>query len=210
MRTFLSTPNSAEPLCAVSLAVFGVASWQAFLSDSPLAREALERGLVGDEKMQSVFGAVRLLGGTVEFAYIAQIAIALMAGGVLIYLCRVVPTRDKLGAAIVVATLLATPFLLPYDLVLLSIPLVWIMKESRQQKLFTVGEICADGSFCIAAIVCDNRIIPPFPGGSVSHRVALLCDRAAAFGILSKTNQHYRYISDCMKARLNTLPIVGL
>ena len=116
--TTVAAACTAIGLCAVSLAVFGVASWQAFLSDLPLAREALERGLVGDEKMQSVFGAVRRFGGTVESAYIAQIAIALMAGGVLIYLCRVVPTRDKLGAAIVVATLLATPFLLPYDLVL--------------------------------------------------------------------------------------------
>ena len=43
--------------------IWGEPVWRGFLDASPLARAALERHLVGDEKMQSVFAAVRLLHG---------------------------------------------------------------------------------------------------------------------------------------------------
>jgi succinate dehydrogenase hydrophobic anchor subunit len=92
----------------------------------------MEQGWVGNEKMQSIFGAVRLLGGSISVAYIAQTATAVIVASLLIYLCAVVPMWDGVGAAIATASLLATPFLLPYDLTILAVPLVFIIKASHK------------------------------------------------------------------------------
>lgn len=125
---------TAIALCAASLAVLGPATWQAFLADTPLARAALEQNLVGNEKMQSVFAAVRLLGGSMDLAYGLHMVVALTIVSLLTYLCRTVPMRDGGGAALATATLLASPFLLGYDLVLLAIPLVWILREANRTQ----------------------------------------------------------------------------
>ena len=70
--TFAAAAVSAAALCAASYAIWGEPVWRGFLDASPLARAALERHLVGDEKMQSVFAAVRLLHGPLALAYAAQ------------------------------------------------------------------------------------------------------------------------------------------
>jgi alpha-1,2-mannosyltransferase len=119
---------SSMALAAISAAVFGVGTWRAFLATTALAREALEQGLMGFEKLQSVFGAVRLLGGGVGLAYALQ---AVMATGVLICLIRLAmrrPPGDALVAALAVAAPLITPFVLDYDLLVLAAPLAWIMR----------------------------------------------------------------------------------
>jgi hypothetical protein len=98
-----------------------------------LARAALERHLVGDEKMQSVFAAVRLLRGPLTLAYAAQGLTTLAAAAALFWLQR----RDFRGPgeapALVAATLLASPFLLDYDLTLLAFPLVYLTREGLER-----------------------------------------------------------------------------
>ena len=55
---------TAAAFSAASLAAFGAPTWQGFFADAAFARSALENNLVGDEKMQSVFAAVRLMHGS--------------------------------------------------------------------------------------------------------------------------------------------------
>ena len=105
-------------------------TWRAFLEASPKARLALEQNMVGNEKMQSVFAAVRLLHGGLTLAYAAQIVAALGVCAALVGLQRRSFRSDAEGPAMVAAALLASPFLLDYDLVLLAVPLAWIARES--------------------------------------------------------------------------------
>lgn len=128
-RTIAGAASSVVGLAAVSVAVFGTATWRAFLAASPLARATLEQGLVGDAKMQSVFAAVRLLHGGVGLAYAAQTAVAIAVAAVLAVLSRKAPRAAAAGPALVAASLLASPFLLDYDLILLVIPLAWLAAE---------------------------------------------------------------------------------
>ena len=86
--TFAAAAVSAAALCAASYLIWGEPVWRGFLDASPLARAALERHLVGDEKMQSVFAAVRLLRGPLALAYAAQAATALAAAAALFWLQR--------------------------------------------------------------------------------------------------------------------------
>jgi hypothetical protein len=131
--TFAAAAVAAAALCAASYAIWGEPVWRGFVDASPLARAALERHLVGDEKMQSVFAAVRLLHGPLALAYGAQGATALAAAAALIGLQR----RDLRGqseaAALVAATLLASPFLLDYDLTLLAFPLAYLAREGMER-----------------------------------------------------------------------------
>jgi hypothetical protein len=131
--TFAAAAVTAAALCAASYAIWGEPVWRGFLDASPLARAALERHLVGDEKMQSVFAAVRLLHGPLALAYGAQGLTALAAAAALLWLQR----RDFRGPseapALIAATLLASPFLLDYDLTLLAFPLAYLARRGPER-----------------------------------------------------------------------------
>jgi len=131
--TLVAAALSAATLCAASYLIWGEPVWRGFLDAAPMARAALERHLVGDEKMQSVFAAVRLLHGPLALAYVAQGLTALAAAAALFWLQR----RDYRGPseapALVAATLLASPFLLDYDLTLLALPLVFLARQGLER-----------------------------------------------------------------------------
>jgi hypothetical protein len=120
---------SALGLIAASVLVLGVDAWRGFIAVSPLARATLEQDLVGPAKMVSVFAAVRLWHGDVALAYAAQGAVALAAalGVVLVFRRRADPVAAT--AALIAATLLASPFLLDYDLMLGAVPMAWLFSQ---------------------------------------------------------------------------------
>jgi hypothetical protein len=131
-RALAGMAASVAALVAASLALFGWATWSAYLRSLPLARATLELGLVGDAKIQSVFAAVRLLGAGVATSYAVQ---GLVAAAVLVLLVRQArgrPIDAGLGAMAAAAAPLMTPFLLGYDLVLLAVPMVWLLHRARQ------------------------------------------------------------------------------
>jgi hypothetical protein len=128
-RTILGAAGSAAVLILLSIWAFGLATWRAFLGVSPMARAALERNLVGDAKMQSVFAAVRLLHGSLGLAYAAQGAMALGVCAALVLSHRKAFRSPAEGPAMVAAALLISPFLLDYDLILLAIPLAWLTAQ---------------------------------------------------------------------------------
>jgi hypothetical protein len=135
-RAFVSATGTAFALLSFSWLVLGHETWLRFLEIAPAARVAMEQNLVGYEKMQSLFAGLRLLGAPLALAYSAQILAAIVAAGLLVMLCRREPPRSQTGcgdqgAALVLATLLASPFLLDYDLMLLAIPLAWLFMEGR-------------------------------------------------------------------------------
>jgi len=130
---------AAMALLAASWLVWGGAIWRAFLAAAPLARASLERNFVGDEKMQSVFAAVRLLHGGLPLAYALQALTALAAAAALVWLDTRRFRSAAEGPAMVAATLLASPFLLDYDLTLLAIPLAWLAREGLSAG-FAPGE----------------------------------------------------------------------
>ncbi len=125
-RCLLWCAAMAGLLCAAATLAFGAQAWQGFLADAPVARQAMEEGWVGFGKMASPFAAARLLGLGRPAAWLAQAGVAL---AVLAALCRLAARRPGAGAegaALATAACLATPFLLDYDLLLLSVPLAWV------------------------------------------------------------------------------------
>jgi alpha-1,2-mannosyltransferase len=118
--------GSAALLVAASFALFGTQTFVAFLAATDLARRALEDGLVDWDKMESLFAGVRLLGGSLIIAYAAQALLALAAAAAVIVAWRGRASTAAKGAVLAIASLLFSPFLLEYDLVLLAIPIAWL------------------------------------------------------------------------------------
>ena len=105
---------------AVTLA-FGVDVWSAFLATGKFTRTVvLEQGGTGWYKIQSVFSWVRMWGGGIAFAYAAQGAVMLAVAAALIWLWRSPAAFPLKAAGLLIGSLLATPYSLDYDLMLLA------------------------------------------------------------------------------------------
>jgi len=124
-RAFAAAAVTACALALVSLAAFGLDAWKAFIASAPAAKAVLDDKMMDVEKLQSVFGAVRLLGGGADLAYFAQGAVALGVIGLLLYLARRELSGEAIGALVATAAALTSPYFLDYDLALLAIPLAW-------------------------------------------------------------------------------------
>ena len=131
-RTILAAAGAVGGLALLSTLLLGPDIWRAFLTTAPLARLALEANLVGYAKMPSTFAAVRLIGAGVGVAYLIQAAVALGACAALLVHQKRSWRAPAEGPAMVAAALLASPFLLDYDLVLLAIPLAWLFDQALQ------------------------------------------------------------------------------
>ena len=108
-------------LVGLTLAIWDAEVWAAFLRSVPLTQAAvLDGGGPGFAKFQSAFAACRGWGASVPFAYAAQGAAALAAAGCCVLVWRSGADGRLKGAVLLVGTLLASPYVLDYDGVVLA------------------------------------------------------------------------------------------
>ncbi len=122
--------------------MFGAEAWHAFFGSFELTRTyVLEQGPTGWQKLQSAFAAMRMLGASIETAYAVQAVISLgVAAAVLLIWHRPVALPLK-GAALATGTLLVTPYVLDYDLMLLALPLAWLTVEGLRAQFLNWEKI---------------------------------------------------------------------
>ncbi len=126
-RAILAAALTLIATVAISLLLFGSQSWRAFFGSAGMARRLfLEQGDVGWEKFQSFFAGLRLLGAGIGFAYGVQALVLAATSAAVIWAWRRPVDPSLKYAVLVVASLLATPFVLDYDLVLLALPIAWL------------------------------------------------------------------------------------
>jgi len=102
-------------------ALFGPDIWTAFAASTELSRKLLlQDGDVGFEKLQSVFAAVRMWGGGISLAYAIQGLISVIVIGSVAWAWRRPCGRDVRAAMLCAATVLASPHVLDYDLMILG------------------------------------------------------------------------------------------
>ena len=115
--------------CAATLVLFGPQVWLAFADSTTFTRiVVLEAGDTGWAKIQSLFSAVRMWGGSVETAYAAQAALALAVAASLVWLWRAPAAKELKAAALPCACLLTTPYVLDYDLVVLAVSVAFFAR----------------------------------------------------------------------------------
>ncbi len=125
---------TAAAMIALSLAVFGVESWAAFIHWMPTTSQAvLGDGLAEFGRLQSVFGFVRAQGGSETLAWAAQGSVALALAITIFAVWRSRADQALKAALLAAAALVATPYLYMYDLVVLAVPAAYLVRLGLQR-----------------------------------------------------------------------------
>lgn len=120
-RTFAAATITVALLALAVTLAFGTEVWTAFLASTHFTRTVvLEQGDTGWHKIQSVFSIVRMWGGGVPLAYALQTTVTLFVAATLVWLWRSRAAFALKAAALAIGTILATPYSLDYDLMLLA------------------------------------------------------------------------------------------
>jgi hypothetical protein len=133
-------------LLAISFVTLGGGVWHAFADSMNFMQTVvLEPGGIGWEKIQSVFSAARMWGASVHTAYAVQIALALMLAASLAWLWQSDAASELKAAGLATASLLATPYVLDYDLVVLSVAIAFFVKHglSRGFRNYEISLLAA-------------------------------------------------------------------
>jgi hypothetical protein len=120
-RAFLAAAATVVVVCGLSWLAFGAATWTAFRDSLEFTRSVvLEQGATGFHKIQSPFAALRLWGAPIPLAYAVQAAATLIAAVLAIRLWRTKAAFALQAVALLTGALIATPYLLDYDLVVMA------------------------------------------------------------------------------------------
>ena len=134
-RAFAAAAATVVLLVATTVALYGIETWRAFFAVLPFSRAMLEQGLVPFFKFQSIFAAARLDGASVGLAYALQAAGSVAAAAVTCWVWRRPADQAVKNAVLILASLLATPFILDYDLTLLALAIAWLADAQRDGAL---------------------------------------------------------------------------
>lgn len=152
-RTFASAAVTALCVVAIACTVFGIETWQAFYSSLDLTRRyVLEQGATGWEKIQSAFSAVRMLGFGIAAAYAVQGLVFVLAATAVIYVWRRPVGLGIKGAALATASLLATPYVLDYDLMLLALSIAWMIADASKTGFLPWEKIGLAAAFLLPLV----------------------------------------------------------
>src|ERR1700761_7883146 len=148
-RVFFSAAVTAIALAIASWLAFGTESWQAFFHWMPMFSQAfLTEGKAPWWKLQSLFAMVRYLGGTEQLAWIFQWVLSAAVAVVLVVMWRSRISYSLKAAALATGTLLITPYLFMYDVMVLAIAAGFLVRIGLRPG-FRPYELAALG--CAAA-----------------------------------------------------------
>jgi hypothetical protein len=117
-------------LVAISFAALGAGVWHAFIESMNFTQTiVLEQGGTGWEKIQSIFSAARNWGADVKTAYAIQTALAVMLAASLAWLWHGHAAFELKASALATASLLATPYVLDYDLVVSAVAIAFFVRH---------------------------------------------------------------------------------
>ena len=163
-RAFFAAAASFAALTLATLAAWGTAPWIAFVQSLTYSRvELLEHGNTGFYKMQSLFAAVRMLGGDTALAYLAQGALLIvLVLSIALLWAKGVDWRLK-SAALLIAAILATPYCLDYDMMVIAPAIAFVVAHGLQRGFapFEKSLLAAVGlTPLIARTLAQTTLVP--------------------------------------------------
>jgi arabinofuranan 3-O-arabinosyltransferase len=128
-RVFVAAGVTTVLLAGVSWLAYGTESWQAFFHWMPMFSQAfLTDGLAPWGKLQSIFALVRYFGGSEVLGWTFQWIMNAAVAGLLVVLWRSRVRYEWKAAALATGTLLVTPYLFLYDVMVLAIAAGFIVR----------------------------------------------------------------------------------
>jgi arabinofuranan 3-O-arabinosyltransferase len=174
---FFTAGCVAVAMALLSWLAFGTESWQAFFHWMPMFSQAfLTEGRAPWGKMQSIFALVRYFGGTEQLAWIFQWIMSGIVAVVLALMWRSRMSYPLKAAALAAGTLLITPYLFLYDLMVLAIPVAFLVRIGLKRG-FTHYELPALG--LVAALLMFFPLVGAPTGFAATLIVAGLVLRRA-------------------------------
>jgi hypothetical protein len=126
---FFTAGVTAVAMAFASWLAFGTESWQAFFHWVPMFSQAfLTEGKATWWKLQSLFSLVRYFGGTEQLAWAFQWVLTASVAVVLVLMWRSRVKYSVKAAALASGTLLTTPYLFMYDMMVLAIPVAFLVR----------------------------------------------------------------------------------
>ncbi len=128
-RVFVSAGVTAIAMVFISWLAFGTESWLAFFHWVPRFSQAfLTEGKATWWKLQSIFSMVRYFGGTEQLAWAFQWVLTASVAVVLALMWRSRVPYTLKAAALAAGTLLTTPYLFMYDMMVLVIAVAFLVR----------------------------------------------------------------------------------
>ncbi len=129
-RTIGAAAATVAALVAISFVLLGSGIWHAFADSMNFTQTVvLEQGGTGWQKIQSIFSAVRAWGASVPVAYAAQATLFTALAATLAWLWHSDAAFELQAAALALGSLLATPYVLDYDLVALAVAIAFFARH---------------------------------------------------------------------------------
>jgi arabinofuranan 3-O-arabinosyltransferase len=175
-RVFCSAAVVAVTVTAMSWVAFGSATWAAFGHSSVGAMRVLADHPASWHKLQTVFGLVLSLGGSESVAWSLQGGMIVACAVFTSVAWRRAIAFEVQAAALVAASLLATPYLYIYDLAVLSVPMAFLIRLGRTDG-FRSGEI--SGLAAASLLVMSSLLVDGPVGLAAIFIITLLVARRA-------------------------------
>ena len=151
-RVFVSAGITAVVMAFASWLAFGTESWLAFFHWMPRFSQAfLTEGQAPWWKMQSIFSLVRYFGGSEPLGWAFQWVLTASVAVVLALIWRSRVPYTLKAAALAAGTLLTTPYLFMYDMMVLAIPIAFLVRIGLKTG-FRAYELPVLGA--VAALIC--------------------------------------------------------
>jgi Glycosyltransferase family 87 len=133
-RTIGTAAATVAALVAVSFLTLGGGIWHAFADSMNFTQTVvLEQGGTGWQKIQSIFACVRAWGASVPIAYAVQGSLLALLAASLAWLWRSDAAFELKAAALAVGSLLATPYVLDYDLIVLAVAIAFLARHGLRR-----------------------------------------------------------------------------
>lgn len=162
-RAICAAVLTAAVSALIATLAFGIDEWPGWLAASSAASDALAGGLVGHAKMQSLFAGLRLLGAGTAPAFAVQAIAALGCGGVLFMAVRRTGLTREAAAATLAGSVLATPFVLDYDLVILGFPIALLATAAAPRDWERIVCLLAFAAPAVARLLGTRLGLPIMP-----------------------------------------------
>jgi len=174
-RTVFAAAATVALLALAATLAFGIDTWRAFFAFAEYTRTiVLETGETGWHKIQSVFSWARMWGASVPLAYAVQGAVTLAIGAALVWLWRSPASFALKAAALCLAAILATPYSLDYDLMVLA-PAIAFLTVAGFARGFAPYEKTALALLWIAPLIARGFAeVTLIPLGVIAMLVMLL------------------------------------
>lgn len=177
-RALAAAVTTTLLLMLAATALFGIDPWIGFIRVLPEASAWNIGGAPGFDKFASPYAAVRLLGGSGDLAWIAQL---IAAAGAVVLLAATLRTRPGGAAEIalmVAATGLCVPFFGNYEMVILAIPGAWLISQAIAQGWLPYERIALAALYLtpFAMVPASSHDVPLGPI-AIAALIALLVRR---------------------------------